>query len=342
MGYPFAEMRRNELRWPIGIGLVSLCLWAGQNSAAYGQPLSEPSQPPQAIAKAVDLSNLTSGIAGAPHLSPLAQAEAVADVKDFQPLNQKNGGVVAQDPIAQDTQSVDTVQLPAVEEAIAPSEFSLSSPSFNLELAQATVEPPENALDLDPQVVEDSPVLQRWSEEIPNVLAEIRNDPAFRTRLRLGYSHFPSSDQAGGFHVGVEDLFLGETRFTASADYHSTFEGDRTAYGANLHYYLRPLGRYINIAPVVGYRYLHTDNYTTDGVNVGARLMLALSRTGAADIVLSQTWVNPGNPSEEVGITTLSVGYAFTSDLRIATDLQKQNSADERDSRVAISLEWMP
>jgi hypothetical protein len=195
-------------------------------------------------------------------------------------------------------------------------------------------------LDLDAETIENSPVLQRWLEEIPNVLSEIRNDPSFRTRLRLGYSQFPSTDQASGFNVGIEDVFIGRTGLTVSADYQSTFEGDRQAYGADLRYYVRPLGSYINVAPVVGYRYLETDEYTTDDINLGLRFLLALSRTGAADISLTQTWVAPGS-NEEVGITTLSVGYALTENLRISTDIQKQNSSFNKDSRVGIVLEWM-
>lgn len=197
-------------------------------------------------------------------------------------------------------------------------------------------------LNLDPAVVEESPVLQRWLQEVPDVLSEIRQDPSFRTRVRLGYSQLPSTGQAGGFNVGVEDVFVGRTGLTVSGDYHQTFEGDRRTYGADLRYYVRPLGSYVNLAPVVGYRHLETDQYQTDGVNVGLRLMLALSRTGAADLSLTQSWVNPGSSSEEVGITTLSAGYALTQHLRLATDIQKQNSRQARDSRVGIVLEWMP
>jgi hypothetical protein len=69
--------------------------------------------------------------------------------------------------------------------------------------------------------------------------------------------------------------------------------------------------------------------------------MLALSRTGAADVSLTQSFVSPGS-NEEVGITTLSVGYAITRNLRLSTDIQKQNSREDKDSRVGIVLEWMP
>ena len=197
---------------------------------------------------------------------------------------------------------------------------------------------PAEELNLSPEIIENSPVLQRWLQEIPNVLEEIRNEPSFRTRLRIGYSQFPSTDQ-GGFNLGVEDLFIGSTGLTVSADYQAN--GEREAFGADLRYYLRPLGSYANVAPVVGYRYLETGNYSTDGLKVGVRLLLALSRTGAADIAVTQSFVSPGS-SEEVGITTLSFGYALTQNLRLSTDIEKQNSREEKDSRVGIVLEWMP
>lgn len=199
---------------------------------------------------------------------------------------------------------------------------------------------PANALDLTPEIIEGSPVLQRWLEEVPNVLSEINRDPSFRTRLRLGYSNFPSTDHASGFNVGIEDVFLGRTGLTVSGDYQATFEGDRTAFGGDLRYYVLPLGSYVNIAPTVGYRNLETVEYSTEGVNVGLRLLLALSRTGAADISFTQGWVSPGT-NEEVGLSTLSFGYALTRNLRLSTDLQKQNARQSKDSRVGIVLEWM-
>jgi hypothetical protein len=209
-------------------------------------------------------------------------------------------------------------------------------------IAQPTETSPAEQLDLDPQILENSPVLQRWTEEIPDVLSEIRNDPSFRTRLRVGYSQFPSSDEAGGIHLGIEDIFVPETRLTLSADYQAALNGDRRkAYGSELRYYALPLGSSVNVAPVVGYRRLESDRYETDGVNVGLRLQLQLSRTGAADIALTQSWLNPGSDSEEVGLTTLTFGYALTHQLRLSTDFQRQNAPQHKDSRLGIGLEWM-
>ena len=177
-------------------------------------------------------------------------------------------------------------------------------------------------------------------EEVPDLLSDIAHDPSFRTRLRAGYSQFPSTDQTSGFNLGVEDIFVGRTGLTVSGDYHRNGQGDRQSYGVDLRYHLLPLGSYLNLAPVVGYRYLQTGSFNTDGINLGIRLLVAPSRTGAADISVTQTWVSPTS-SEEVGITSLSLGYAVTHNLRISTDIQAQNSPVRHDSRVGISLEWM-
>ncbi len=214
----------------------------------------------------------------------------------------------------------------------------LASPAWG-----APPPPTPNAADLDlsPEVIKNSPLLQRWLRKVPNILDEINNDPSFRTRLRLGYSLFSSRDAVGGWNIGVEDIFIARSRFTVSGEYQAAFNGSREAWGADLHYYVRPLGKYINFAPLVGYRHLSTDEYSTDGVNLGARLLLVLSRGGAADISFTQSWVSPGT-DEEVGLTTLSFGYAVTRNLRLSTDIQKQNSSEDKDSRVGIVLEWMP
>ncbi|QGZ90086.1 hypothetical protein [Microcystis aeruginosa] len=199
----------------------------------------------------------------------------------------------------------------------------------------------ETELDLDPKIRQESPVLERWLEKIPDIAEDIRNDPSFRTRIRLGYAEFPSSDNSSGVILGVEDVFFGQTSLTLSGDYQTAFNGKRTAIGANLQYYFLPLGDYVNLAPMVGYRYIQTGNYSTDGLNLGLKLKLALSRTGAADITVSQSFISPGG-ANEVGLTTLSVGYAITSNLRLAADIQAQNSRARKDSSLGILLEWLP
>lgn len=198
--------------------------------------------------------------------------------------------------------------------------------------------PSTNAQDLDlsPEIIKDSPVLQRWRRQVPNVLEEIRNDPSFRSRLRFGY--FPTN--GGGIKIGAEDIVIDKTRFTISGEYYTTFNGKHTNYGGEINYYLRPLGNYINVAPVLGYRHISGENYSTNGVSVGAKLLLVLSRSGGGDISLTQTWVAPTS-NEEIGLTKLSVGYALTRKLRISTDIEQQNGRRNKESRVGIILEYM-
>ena len=198
----------------------------------------------------------------------------------------------------------------------------------------------EDSLDLSPEIMENSPVLQRWHKEVPDLLEEIKNDPSFRTRIRLGYNQFPSSNNTSGLGIGIEDLFIGKSSLTFSGDYETSFN-NRQSGGVNANYYLLPLGSYLNIAPVIGYRYIQTNDYHTQGLNVGAKIMLALSRSGAADLAFSQSFISPGSDNE-VGISTLSVGYALSNNLRISTDLQQQNSRAQKDNQVGLYLEWMP
>ena len=195
-------------------------------------------------------------------------------------------------------------------------------------------------LDIPDRVIQESPTLQRWLKEVPDVLEDIRHDPSFRTRLRFGFITFPSTDDAAGINLGIEDIFINRTGLTISADYQSAFNGDRNAVGADLHYFLLPLGSYINVAPLLGYRYVQSNDFNTDGLHVGLRLMLAFSRTGAGDISLSQSFISPGG-NEEVGITSLSFGYGVTSKLRLSTDLEWQNSIEDNDRRAGINLELL-
>ncbi|MEM9507192.1 MAG: hypothetical protein AAGA16_05815 [Cyanobacteria bacterium P01_E01_bin.35] len=193
-------------------------------------------------------------------------------------------------------------------------------------------------LNLPQNVIESSPTLQRWLQEVPDILDDIRQDPSFRTRFRFGFTTFPSTDDAAGINLGVEDIFIERTGLTISIDYQMAFNGDRNAVGTDLHYFLLPLGGYVNLAPLVGYRYVQSNDFNTDGLNLGLRLMLTFSRTGAGDISLSQSFISPGG-SEEVGITSLSAGYAVTRQLRLSTDLEWQNSIEDNDSRAGINLE---
>ncbi|WP_013323054.1 hypothetical protein [Gloeothece verrucosa] len=206
---------------------------------------------------------------------------------------------------------------------------------------RANEPPPPDSIDVSPQTIKDSPVLQRWLKKIPNVLHDIRHDPSFRTRLRVGYSQFQGDDDSGGINLGVEDVFIGHTGLTVSGNYQTSFNEAWESVGADVQYYVLPLGSYVNIAPVVGYRYVQNNDYSTDGVNVGLKLMLPLSRNGAADLSLTQSFVSPGGYNE-VGRTTFSAGYALTSNFRLAADIEQQNTREDKQTRASIVFEWMP
>jgi hypothetical protein len=205
----------------------------------------------------------------------------------------------------------------------------------------APAAPPISDIDLSPEIINGSPVLQKWLKEIPDVMNDINTDPSFRTRVKVGYSQFPSAGQTGGFHLAVDDVFFGRSGLSASASYNATFDGIRSNYGADAQYYLFPLGGFFNVTPLVGFRHLQTDKYNRDGLNLGLKLLLVPSRGGGADISLSQSFVGLGG-STETGLTTLSVGYALTHNFRLSTDIQQQNAKENYDSRVGIGIEWMP
>jgi hypothetical protein len=196
-------------------------------------------------------------------------------------------------------------------------------------------------LDIRPRVIENSPVLQRWLEEIPDLDADIRHDSTIRTRVRAGYSQPLSDDGTPEGWIGVEDIFIEDTSLSISGEYRTSLEDDTHAsYGGEVRYYLRPLGSRFNVAPVVGYRSLETEADHGSGFSAGVRMVLALSRNGASDIALSQTWVNPGR-EDGAGLTSISTGYAVTSHLRVGTEMQIRNNAHTTEQQVGVGLEWM-
>ena len=93
--------------------------------------------------------------------------------------------------------------------------FAQASTEASTEVSTEAATPESNdSLNLTPEVIEQSPVLQRWQEAVPNVRADIQNDPSFKTRIYAGYSAFPSTEGKGGFAVGVEDWFVGDLPLT--------------------------------------------------------------------------------------------------------------------------------
>ncbi|AFZ44585.1 hypothetical protein PCC7418_2438 [Halothece sp. PCC 7418] len=194
-------------------------------------------------------------------------------------------------------------------------------------------------LDLDPTLIENSPVLQRWGQEIPDLSAEMSSDPSFDTRFQVGYVQYPSGDQISGWIIGVEDIFLGRNGVTVSVGYSESFNHDRAHFKSDFSYSLLPLGNYFNVAPVMGYHALETEDYQEDGLNLGLQVRLILSRTGAADIRLTQSFISPTTETE-VGLTNLAIGYSLTKQLRLNVEIEKQNARQAKESRVGILTQW--
>ena len=216
--------------------------------------------------------------------------------------------------------------------------------SVPVALAEPTIhEQIESEFELEPGTVDSSPVLQEWLQETPDVLSNIRNRPSFPPRLQLSYALFPSSQDERGLSIGVEDIFVGDLPLTVNADYVANFDGedkDREAYGAHLRYYVLPLGGYVNVAPIVGYRHVEAVDYSESGVQVGFQVKVVPSRGGAADFAYTQTWVSP-TENDSVMITQLEFGYGLTERLRLATDVEWQFAPGATDSRLGIGMEWM-
>jgi hypothetical protein len=192
-------------------------------------------------------------------------------------------------------------------------------------------------LDIPPQI-RNSPTLQKWLNQAPDIRREIANDPSFRTRFQVGYSRFTQAN-TNAVTIGLEDLRLGRTPVTLSSYF--SRGGAITSFGVDAQTYLLPLGGYVNIAPVVGWRSISTSNTQNQGLNVGAKLMLIPSRGGGADVALQQTWINVGT-DREVGIGKVYVGYAIASQLRLATTIERWQGRDISETRGSLLLEWMP
>lgn len=250
-------------------------------------------------------------------------------------------------PEQQEAVQRNAVQRKSIHKASAPYE-SLKN-EIETESNQSSSEPSQpqlseaEALDLEPTILENSPVLQRWLEEVPDGLSDIEHDPSFRTRLRAGYSQ-GWGDRDGGVMVGIEDIFVGRTGLTLSGDYRAEFDGDADQYGLDMRYYLLPLGKAVNVSPVLGYRQVNSsgtnDGETVEGANVGIRLHLSPSRSSAADLSLTQTWIDPGS-DRTLSQFTLSAGYALTTDVRLSTDVQIQTSERRSRTNVGLLLEWL-
>jgi len=299
------------------------------------------------------ISCLVAGWSGVPSLAEPPHASVVSSVSPNTPLpleptsaqsNGMNSSVNVQVlhsfsfpshlTVPSFAQSLETTPQHGEKSGVFSGFSDISVTTLPLKLAQSKIDVPA-------QVVEQSPVLQRWQQKTPNVLEEIDWDPAFRPRVRFGYTYFPNAHDLDGWSLGIEDVFIARTPLTVSTDYNETFDGRQTGGGVDLRYYFLPLGWYGNVAPTIGYRSISTPTYSTEGLNLGLRFMLAPSRGGAADLSISQNWVGVATDNE-VGVFTFSVGYALTRQVRLSADLQEQTSKLGQDTRLGIMLEWLP
>ncbi len=178
---------------------------------------------------------------------------------------------------------------------------------------------------------QESPLLQRWLQNPPNLLEEIENSPSFATKARISIS---GKDNNLGFDLGLEDIFLSNTKLTLSAGYQQEFDGKDQHYYSNLRYYVFPLGSYINFAPQLGYRRV----FDANGLDLGLQLVFALSPQ-SADLRLEQVFTAPGTP-EEVSTTSLSTSYALQRQLFFHSGIQWRRSFTRSDSVVRLGLEW--
>jgi len=213
----------------------------------------------------------------------------------------------------------------------AISSFGISTAAYG----DAKMSQRANDLEIDRQVIESSPVLQRWLEQPPNLLEDIYNMPSFNTKLRLGIT---SRDHSLGVEAGVEDLFVGRSPLTVSGSYQTEFSGRESELQANIRYYVLPLGSYWNISPIVGYRQFNQlDRPQISGLDLGLQGILVLS-PHSSDLRLSHTFTDPSG-NLEMSTTTLSSSYAITNNLRLGTKIEWRRSPLIYDSRVGFLLE---
>ena len=183
----------------------------------------------------------------------------------------------------------------------------------------------------DSSVLEQSPVWQRWQNDPPNVLDEIRNTPALPPRVRLGIA----SNRE--WLVGVEDITVYD-RLVLRGHYRAAFDDQSDEeYGADLGYYLFPRGSYINVSPLLGFRHLDLGDSVNDGVNVGILGTVALA-PGAADLAVSYSLLDPF-AGDEATLGSVTAAYHLTRRLRLASQVNWRHSVGSNDIAVGVFLE---
>ena len=103
---------------------------------------------------------------------------------NFQPQSEFRQAVTAENPTDWHPTTPYTLRL-------VRTTLPLANRGSNLvaQITQSQAQPlPNNSIDLSPELINGSPVLQKWLKGIPDVLDDIKNDPSFRTRVKVGYS----------------------------------------------------------------------------------------------------------------------------------------------------------
>jgi hypothetical protein len=190
-------------------------------------------------------------------------------------------------------------------------------------------------VEVDPQVIQNSPVLQRWLTNPPDLLEDIYNYPSFGTKLRLGII---SRDDRLGLDVGAEDIFIGQSPFTLSASYQTLFPTPESSFDVKSRYYIFPLGSYFNLAPQLGYRQFNSlDDRSLSGIEVGVQGILVLSPR-SADLRLSHGFTNFATNSE-LSVTALTASYALGRNFWLGSKIEWRRSPLQSDSRAGIFFE---
>lgn len=218
----------------------------------------------------------------------------------------------------------------------APSSSDLIDPASRSDLELPTDTPLAIELGLDEEVVESSPVLQRWLVDPPDLLDEIRNTPAVPTRLQAGVD-------VSGWSLGISDLYLLE-RLSLSSTYQQSLDRPQDAtFGSNLRYFVAPVGSRLNLAPQVGYGRLDQFERFLSGPQYGAYVVLALD-PGAADLTLSYNWLDPNRSTQEGGATVgeITSSYALSPSTRLAARYTWRHSTITKDQDLSLILEWVP
>ncbi|NJN76292.1 MAG: hypothetical protein HC796_08980 [Synechococcaceae cyanobacterium RL_1_2] len=182
-------------------------------------------------------------------------------------------------------------------------------------------------LNLPPTMVEESTLLQRWPIAIPDLTEQIKHEPIFSPRIGISFS-----DER--FGVNLRRVNIPGTRWVIEGNYDPINEG------VSLDYYSRALGHRLNIAPTIGYDSIEIEDRSRSGISLGVKVLLFGAGDGG-DGSVSHRFVNPGEGSKEMGITSLSLGYALTSQIRLATDFNFYRTIKYQEDQFKLNLEFL-